>query len=196
MKAMFEFIVKPKNGRNNNVKKIDGNTLLLNTEIQNHNYVSRLGVVIAAPAESYNGIEVGDEVIVHHNVFRRYRDIRGVEKNSKSFFEEDMFFVDPSQIYAYKKSQEWEACGGFNFVKPIEETKMFSMDFEKPLVGVLKTKDPKLTSVDVEDLVGFKPGSEYEFIIDGQKLYRVPTNQITIKYERQGNEKEYNPSWA
>ena len=107
-----------------------------------------------------------------------------------------MFFVDPSQIYAYKKSQEWEACGGFNFVKPIEETKMFSMDFEKPLVGVLKTKDPKLTSVDVEDLIGFKPGSEYEFIIDGQKLYRVPTNQITIKYERQGNEKEYNPSWA
>ena len=27
-------------------------------------------------------------------------------------------------------------------------------------------------------------------------MYRVPTNQITIKYEYQGNEEEYNPSWA
>jgi hypothetical protein len=37
---------------------------------------------------------------------------------------------------------------------------------------------------------------EYEFIINKQKLYRIPTNQITIKYEYQGNEEEYNPSWA
>ena len=47
-----------------------------------------------------------------------------------------------------------------------------------------------------EDLVGFTPSSEYEFIIDGERMYRVPTNSISIKYERQGNEKEYNPSWA
>jgi hypothetical protein len=26
-------------------------------------------------------------------------------------------------------------------------------------------------------------------------MYRVLTNSISIKYERQGNEKEYNPSW-
>ncbi len=35
---------------------------------------------------------------------------------------------------------------------------------------------------------------EYEFNIEGQRLYRVPTNQITIKYEYQGDEEEYNPS--
>ena len=29
-------------------------------------------------------IKIGDEVIVHHNVFRRFRDIRGKEKNSKA----------------------------------------------------------------------------------------------------------------
>jgi hypothetical protein len=37
---------------------------------------------------------------------------------------------------------------------------------------------------------------EYEFIIEGQRLYRVPTNLITIKYEYQGDEEEYNPSWT
>ena len=47
-----------------------------------------------------------------------------------------------------------------------------------------------------EELVGFTPNSEYEFIIDGERLYRVLNKFITIKYEYQGNEEEYNPSWA
>ena len=46
------------------------------------------------------------------------------------------------------------------------------------------------------DLVGFKPSSEYEFVVDGERLYRVLTPAITVNYEYQGNEKEYNPSWA
>ena len=46
------------------------------------------------------------------------------------------------------------------------------------------------------DLIGFTPNSEYEFVINGQKLYRVLSKFITIKYEYQGNEEEYNPSWA
>ena len=46
------------------------------------------------------------------------------------------------------------------------------------------------------DLIGFTPDSEYEFIIDGEKLYRVLTPEISIKYEYQGNEEEYNPSWT
>ena len=196
MKAIFEFIVKPKNSRTNNEKIIGDSKLILNTELQNHNYVSREGVVIAIPLGIETSIKIGDEVIVHHNVFRRYRDIRGNEKNSKSYFENDTFFVSADQVYAYKRKNKWEACKGYNFVKPIHEDKMFSINFEKPLIGVIKTKDPDLKDVEEQDLIGFKPSSEYEFIIDRQKLYRVPTNQITIKYERQGNEKEYNPSWA
>ena len=146
--------------------------------------------------EDTSGIEVGDEVIVHHNVFRRYRDIRGVEKNSRSYYKEDMFFVGPDQIYAYKRILKWNACEGFNFVKPIKENKMFSINFEKPTIGVLKVKDSALKDLNIGDLVGFRPGMEYEFIIGNEKLYRIPTNQITIKYEYQGNEEEYNPSWA
>ena len=44
-------------------------------------------------------------------------------------------------------------------------------------------------------LVGFSPNSKFEFIIDKERLYRVLTNSISIKYEYQGQEKEYNPSW-
>jgi hypothetical protein len=53
----------------------------------------------------------------------------------------------------------------------------------------------ELKDIHKEDLVGFTPSSEYEFIVDGERLYRVPTNSISIKYERQGTETEYNPSW-
>ena len=48
----------------------------------------------------------------------------------------------------------------------------------------------------LNDLVGFRPSSEYEFIVDNERLYRVLSNFITIKYEYQGDEETYNPSWA
>ena len=70
---------------------------------------------------------------------------------------------------------------------------MYSTDKEKPLVGIVKYSDG---TVDVNDLVGFRPTSEYEFVLDGERLYRVKSNFITIKYEYEGNEKEYNPSWT
>ena len=59
----------------------------------------------------------------------------------------------------------------------------------------MKYKDKNLKGIEIEDLVGFTPNSKYEFIINGERLYRVFTKYITIKYERQGTETEYNPSW-
>ena len=196
MKGVFDFVIMPKEDRYNNTKTVEGKELILNTELQNHNFVSRIGVVMATPNPNPTGVREGDEVILHHNVFRRFRDIRGEEKNSRSYYKNNMYFVSPDQIFAYKRIIKWIPLNGFNFVKPIKEDKMFSINFEKPLVGILKYKDPLLTEVQEGDLVGFKPGAEYEFLIDKEKLYRVPTNLITIKYEYQGNEKEYNPSWA
>ena len=71
------------------------------------------------------------------------------------------------------------------------------MNKEQPLIGVVKyTRWYTFKRIKRLDLVGFTPNSEYEFVIDGERLYRVRTNFITIKYEYQGNEKEYNPSWV
>lgn len=196
MKGVFDFIVKPYNGTYNNKKKVGDGELILNTEQQNHNYVNRIGIVVAEPQDNNTGVKVGDKVIVHHNIFRRFKDIRGIEKNSKSYYKDDLYFVSLDQLYAYNRSGEWKSCKGFNFVKPIKENKMFSMDFEKPLVGILYTVDEDLSNLSKGDLIGFRPGSEYEFLIEGKKLYRVQSNSITIKYGHQGNEEEYNTSWA
>ena len=76
---------------------------------------------------------------------------------------------------------------------PLKAQNPFNIDMEKPLQGIVKYSDG---TVKEGDLVGFRPSSEYEFIVDGERLYRVLSNFITIKYEYQGNEEEYNPSWA
>ena len=194
MQSVFNYLVSPKGARTTGQTTIDGQELLLNTELQNHEYSNRVGIVLSLPlAEKYKEIEEGDEVIVHHNVFRRFRDVRGKEKNSKSYLTEDTYLAQPDQIYAYRRNGKWKALEGFCFVMPVKETKMFSMDFEKPLIGVVKYCT---CGLEVDNIVGFIPTSEYEFIIDGQRLYRVPNNSITINYGHKGNEEEYNPSWA
>ena len=194
MHSVFNYLVAPKGSRTTGVKKIEGQTLLLNTDLQNHEYSNRIGKLLSLPLVNvYNELREGDDVIVHHNIFRRFRDVRGQEKNSKNYLSEDIYLVQPDQIYAYKKNNEWKALEGFVFVMPIKETKMFSLDSEKPLIGIVKYSNGEFKE---DDLIGFRPNSEYEFIIEGQRLYRVPTNSITIKYEHQGNEEEYNPGWA
>ena len=195
MQSLFNFIVKPKNERYDNKKYIDGQELLLNTEISDHQYISRVGIVTAIPKSEKTEIQVNDEVILHHNVFRRWYDVRGKERNSRSYYKEDEYFVTSDQIFLYKRNGKWQAPKGFCFVKPILSNNILLNEKEVPLRGIIKYVDKELNDIKKEDLVGFTPSSEYEFIVDGERLYRVPTNSISIKYERQGTETEYNPSW-
>ena len=194
MQSLFNFIVKPKKERYDNKKYIGDSELLLNTEISDHQYISRIGTVTSVPKFEDTKIRKGDDIIIHHNVFRRWYDMRGVEKNSRSYYMEDKYFVSSDQIFLYKQNNIWKAVDGYCFVKPIESN--IVSEKEVPLRGIIKYVDDKLNDIYKEDLVGFTASSEYEFIIEGERLYRVPTNSICIKYERQGNEKEYNPSWA
>ena len=196
MQSIFDFIIKPKNKRYNNTKQIGDSELLLNSEISDHRYVSRSGIVLGLPKAEKTNIKIGDEVIVHHNVFRRWYDVRGIEKNGRAYYKEDKYFVRPDQIFLYKQNNKWIAPDGYCFVKPIVSNNILLNEKEIPLRGIIKHVDKNLKDIYKEDLVGFTPSSEYEFIIDGERMYRVPTNSISIKYERQGNEKEYNPSWA
>ena len=193
MKSVYNFVVTPKGERYNNTKKLDGGELILNTEIFNHQYVNREAEVISTPIIGDTNIKAGDTVIVHHNVFRRWHNVKGEEKNSRSYFNESTYMITPDQIFLYKRDDKWNCPKGYCFVMPLKEKNPLNVDLEKPLQGIVKYSDG---TVKVNDLVGFRPSSEYEFIIDEERLYRVLSNFITIKYEYQGDEEEYNPSWA
>ena len=193
MKSIYNYVISPIGERYNNKKNIDGKELILNTEIFNHQYVNRNATVISCPMLGNTSIKPGDEVIVHHNVFRRWYNVRGIEKNSKAWFSEDKYIVSEDQIYLYKRNNIWKPLDGFCFVKPIKSKDTWNNENEDPTKGVIKYTDG---SFDIGEVVGFTPFSKYEFIIDGEKLYRVHSKFITIKYEYQGDEETYNPSWA
>jgi len=193
MQSVYGFVVTPKGNRYNNTKIVDGKELILNSETQNHQFTNREATVLEVPKINNTNISKGDTVIVHHNVFRRWTDVYGKEKNSKNYFSEDKYVVYEDQIFLYKQKNKWKPMNGFCFVKPIKAKQKLNIDTEQPLIGIVKYTDG---SVEVNDLVGFTPNSEYEFVFEGQRLYRVYSKFITIKYEYQGYEEEYNPSWA
>ena len=194
MKSVYNFVVTPVGERYNNTKKVEDGDLILNTEIYNHQFVNRVAKVISTPIIGDTDIKPGDDVIVHHNVFRRWHNVKGIEKNSRSYFNESTYLITQDQIFLYKRNNKWNAPKGFCFIKPLKEIDdPLNVNIERPLIGIVKYSDG---TVKVDELVGFKPSSEYEFIIDGERLYRVLSNFITIKYEYQGDEEEYNPSWA
>ena len=146
MKAYKDFIVSPIGERYNNSKKVGDKSLILNTEVYNHQFVNRRARVVATPLLFSSPINVGDEVIVHHNVFRRWLDVKGVERNSRGYFEENKYFVSIDQVFLYKQKDEWKATPGYSFVKPIKATDNFSIKKEKPLVGVVKYSDGTFNS--------------------------------------------------
>jgi hypothetical protein len=195
MKSLFDFVVSPDGDRYKNSIKVGDKSLILNTEVFNHQYVNREATVLKSPIGVDTKIKEGDKLIVHHNVFRRWHNMKGLEKNSRSFMSENKYLIGPDQIFLYKSSDvdEWKAMDGYCFVQPIKSIDDFDTDTERPLVGVVKYTDG---SFNHGELVGFTPGDEYEFVIGGRRLYRVMTKYINIIYEHTGNEEEYNPSWT
>ena len=193
MKPLYEYVIKPVGQRYNNSIKVDGGkSLILNTEIFNHGYINRKAVVISVPVNNVHKLQEGQEVVVHHNIFRRWHNVKGIEKNSRGFLNEEEYLASPDQIYMYKTAT-WECINGYTFVKPLKNKDKFSSNAEQPLVGVVKYSDGTFLPT---QLVGFTPSSEYEFVVDGERLYRVMNKFITIEYEYKGDEEEYNPGWA
>jgi len=198
MKSLFDFIVEPVGQRYNNEIKIGDKSLVINTKVESYKSVNNIAKVISVPLIYKTIIQPGDLLMIHHNVFRRFYDIKGKEKNSKSYFKDNLYFVQLDQVYLYKKNDNWKAFGNRCFIAPLQDEVEINNWIEQKLIGVLKYGNSALEALEINegDLVGYKPFGEYDFVVDGKRLYCMKSNDIVIKYERQGNEVEYNPSWA
>ncbi len=198
MKSVFDFIVEPLGQRYNNEIKIGDKSLIINTKLESFKSVNNIAKVIQVPLAYKTVIKKGDKVMIHHNVFRRFYNIKGKEKNSKSYFKDNLYFVQPDQIYLYKTKDRWMSFKDRCFINPIKNNDNVNASLEQSLIGILKYGNSALEALGIneEDLVGYKPFGEFDFVVDGKRLYCMKSNDIVIKYERQGNETEYNPSWA
>ena len=198
MKSLFDFIVEPVGERYDNKVKVGDKSLIINTQVETFKSVNNIAKVIEVPLSVKTVIKKGDIIMIHHNVFRRWYNMRGEEKNSKSYFKDNLYFVQLDQVYLYKRKDKWKAFGDRCFVSPIKDEVDIHNWLEQNLIGVLKYGNSALEALEINegDLVGYKPFGEYDFVVDGKRFYCMKSNDIVIKYERQGNEVEYNRSWA
>ena len=198
MKSLYDFIVKPLGDKYKNTIKIADKNVIVNTKIENWKFVNRLAEVIETPLAFESSIKKGDIVVIHQNVFRTFYDMKGKKKKSRSYFENDLYFCNLDQVYLYKNKNGWNTVGDRCFITPIKSNDSLTLDKERELIGILKYGNKSLEALEINpgDLVGYKPGGEWEFLVEGKRLYCMKSNDIVIKYEHQGNEEEYNPSWA
>ena len=193
MKSLYDFIITPFDQRYDNVRQVEDKELIINTSIENHKFVNKKAIIIETPVAYHTPIKKGDVVYVHHNIFRRWYDMKGNERNSARFFKDELYFCSMDQIYMYNLIPNLNYC----FVKPILNSSILTTDKEKQHFGILKYSNKTLEkNVKINDIVIFTPNSEFEFIIEGEKLYCMKSNDIALTYEYKGNEKEYNPSWT
>ena len=194
MNSIYHFIVKPLDKRYENIKKVDNKELIINSNIENHIFVSKKAVVVSTPAAYKTKIKTSDEVYIHHNILRRYYDMKGREKNSGTYFKDNLYFCSPDQIYMYNLKPHLDYC----FIKPILNNNSIENIKEEPNVGIVKYTNNTLEALGITPgtLITFTPNSEFEFIIDGERLYCMKSNDIALTHEYKGNKKENNPSWA
>ena len=198
MKSLYNFIIKPLDGRYDNNVKVEDKNLIVNTCIEDFKFISREAEVVALPSAFNTIIKVGDKIIVHHNIFRRWRDQRGNERNSAKYFFDNLYFAEIDQIYLYKRKDKWKSINERCFIKPLKNDNQFKTNKTKDLVGILKIGNSSLKALGITpgDVICFKPKREWEFKIEDELLYCMKSNDIVIKYECKENQTEYNPSWA
>ena len=194
MRSLYYFIVKHLEERYDNIRRVDDTNLIINTSIEDHRFISKKAVVVSTPAAYTTKINIGDELYIHHNIFRRWYDQKGKERNSSTHFKDDLYFVSLEQIYMYNLKTHLDYC----FVKPLKNQSILENRKEQPNVGIVKYSNKSLEALGITPgtLITFTPNSEFEFIIEGERLYCMKSNDIALTHEYQGNEEENNPSWA
>jgi hypothetical protein len=178
MRSPSEFICKPSGGkRYNSSKKIAGVDFILSSDADDHKFSNRYADVIEVPSGYDGPVKKGDILLVHHNVFKFYTGSKGRNMSGKSFLDADLFLIDSEQFFAYKRNGTWTAIDKYSFVEPTRYDAGIAVEFsgETPLHGKVFLTTPGMKEQGLEEgsIVVFTPESEYEFEIDGTRVYRI-----------------------
>jgi len=180
MKSLQYFIIEPLNGKRYE-NTIDDIGLIFSASIEDHKATQRFAVVKEIPKFYSGEIMPGDIVVVHHNIFRLYYDIKGRLKSSWNYIDEDTYICEQNQIYMYKRNGEWKVPYPYCFVEPIDKLDSFLAVDEKFANLLGKVTFYPSDDLAVGDLVAFRPDTEYEFKIDGNLMYRMQIKDLCLK---------------
>lgn len=179
MRSPHSFIVTPKK-RKYKTKTIAGVEFEIATSVEDAKDVSKEAIVVALPLVYEGEIKVGDEVLIHHNIFRDFYDARGNLKHSRAYLYDDLYTAIPEEVFLYKQNGKWKPHLDFCIVKPIlEDNISLISQGDLPHTGTIFLSNEHFT----DEPIGFTPESEYEIWIDGEMYYRMRDRDICL-YER------------
>ena len=169
--------------------EVDG--VIVNSTIESVAHINRVAKVVDSP--DFTILKKGDEVVVHHNIFRLRNGLRGKKLQSNYHLEGNKYFVPLTEVFMYRRDDsDWNAIRPFVFVEPIksEDIKVGNVIINSnetnshkgtvKLQGIIKYPNEELISkgVKVGDRIIFSYWSEYEFNINGETLYKMSTKDI------------------
>ena len=181
MKSPFYFLIKSKGNHYNNEITLAGQKMIVNSSVAEHMHVNRFAEVLQTPTYYKGEIKKGDTIIVHHNVFRIYYDMKGRPRKSPNYFKGDVYIIDPYQFYLYHDGENWNSVDDYGFVKPTEmEHKYLHEEGLEENTGYVTYSNKNLESIGIKkgSKVNFRKDSEYEFEINDEKMYRMSTRDI------------------
>ena len=193
MEAVKYILVEADQDYNNEVELSGGIKIIVNTTVESVSNINREVTVVSAPKGTV--LKKGDKLIIHHNILRRKNNMKGEEVKSDYFIQDNIYFVPPTEVFAYKRGEEdWIALDPFVFIEPIKETPKKTNSgiyLESGALGRYDSNVGRMQYLNDEvgqwglgkgDKVFFKDDSEYEFEIEGKKLYRMKTSDILGRF--------------
>jgi hypothetical protein len=181
LQSPFRVGVKPKDGNQYvNEIKIGDVKLVVNTSIEEADNVQRVGVVFSIPMTFSGNLEIGDEVVVHHNVFRTSLNDWGVPMESSYHFKDDMYFIGEDMIYLRIRNGEVTSYNDNVFILPIVEDTIWEGQKLIERQGIVKISNEKLRNQGIEEntKVVFRKFCEYKFNIFGMEMYKMQDKRI------------------
>jgi len=182
MNGNIYFLVEPLNGSRFVSTQ---NDIIINISIEDHTFTQRIGIVKYLPKLYKGNVEVGDMLVVHHNVFRTYYDQSGNKKESFNHIKDSLFYVDEEFVYmVIKPNGDKYSFKNNVFVEPIKsKPSFFEEEQEIQHLGKVYLTNNDLTEQNINngDTVIYAKDSEYEFYLGKERLYKMTTNRILAK---------------
>lgn len=194
MNSLKDFIVFVPQRLNDKIV-VNGLELYVDPKYDEFSHRKTSGEVVAVPLKYNTGVKEGDTIYFHHHVV--------INGGQKMQYGEDLYLVRYSdtratenQAIAHKSKETGEVkpMKGWSLLTPyMEETPKLSEIIEtvelteKPYTnGIVAFDSDELAEIGVKkgDIVGFKKNHDYEVDIDGEKYFRVRTEDLLYVKEQ------------
>tara|TARA_R110000851_G_scaffold291462_2_gene445810 strand:+ start:2261 stop:2842 length:582 start_codon:yes stop_codon:yes gene_type:complete len=189
MSVVNNLIVEIDSAYNNEKELSGGQSIILNSTIEDVEFVNRVATVTEAP--DFTILKAGDKVVVHHNIFRLRNGIKGGQMESNYFIKDNKYFVPLTEVFMFKRDDsDWEAIDPYCFVEPIVKEKkevFFDLSIDEDSYkgrlhqkGIIRYPNKALRAQGVKsgDMIMFSEYSEYEFVLDNVLYYKMATKDI------------------